>query len=63
MRVADTRAMRRILVIGSGGAGKSTLARGIGQRLGLPVVHLVARARTEGVDLTGDGGLVDLDGA
>ena len=34
--------MRRILVIGSGGAGKSTLARRIGDRLGLPVAHLDA---------------------
>ncbi|MEV7226429.1 MULTISPECIES: adenylate kinase [Polymorphospora] len=32
--------MRRILVVGSGGAGKSTLARQLGERLELPVVHL-----------------------
>ena len=34
--------MRRILVIGSGGAGKSTLAARLGARLGLPVIHLDA---------------------
>ena len=32
--------MRRVLVIGSGGAGKSTLARRLGERLGLEVIHL-----------------------
>ena len=32
--------MKRILVIGSGGAGKSTFARRLGERLGLPVIHL-----------------------
>ncbi len=32
--------MKRILIIGCGGAGKSTLARAMGQKLGLPVVHL-----------------------
>lgn len=32
--------MKRVLVIGSGGAGKSTLARRLGERLGLEVIHL-----------------------
>lgn len=32
--------MQRILIIGSGGAGKSTLARQLGEKLTLPVVHL-----------------------
>lgn len=32
--------MQRILIIGSGGAGKSTLARELAQRKGLPVIHL-----------------------
>ena len=34
--------MRRVLVIGSGGAGKSTFARRLGARLGLEVIHLDA---------------------
>jgi len=32
--------MKRIVILGCGGAGKSTLARELGARLGLPVVHL-----------------------
>lgn len=34
--------MRRILIIGSGGAGKSALARRLGASAGLPVIHLDA---------------------
>ena len=32
--------MERIMIIGCGGAGKSTLARRLGEKLNLPVVHL-----------------------
>lgn len=32
--------MRRVLVIGSSGSGKSTFAQTLGERAGLPVVHL-----------------------
>lgn len=32
--------MERILIVGCGGAGKSTLARQLGEKLNLPVVHL-----------------------
>ena len=35
--------MRKVLVIGPGGAGKSTLARRLGERLGIEVVHLDKR--------------------
>lgn len=35
--------MERILIIGCGGAGKSTLARQLGEKLGLPVIHLDKR--------------------
>ena len=32
--------MERVMIIGCGGAGKSTLARKRGEKTGLPVVHL-----------------------
>ncbi|WP_375263040.1 AAA family ATPase [Palleronia sp.] len=32
--------MKRVMIVGQPGAGKSTLARGIGVRTGLPVVHI-----------------------
>lgn len=32
--------MQRVLILGSPGAGKSTLARSLGLRTGLPVIHL-----------------------
>lgn len=35
--------MRRVSIIGSGGAGKSTLARQLGEITGLPVIHLDQR--------------------
>ena len=34
--------MKRILVIGTGGSGKSTVARRLAERTGLPLVHLDA---------------------
>jgi adenylate kinase family enzyme len=37
------RRVRRVLVIGPGGAGKSTLAARIAARTGLPLIHLDAR--------------------
>jgi adenylate kinase family enzyme len=32
--------VRRVLIIGNSGGGKSTLARRLGAKLGLPVIHL-----------------------
>lgn len=40
--------MRRVLVIGPGGGGKSTLASRISQATGLPVIHLDAHYWREG---------------
>ena len=40
--------MKRIAIIGPGGAGKSTLARQIGEKLDLPVIHLDAHYWHEG---------------
>lgn len=34
--------MQRIIILGNSGAGKSTFARALGARLGLPVAHLDA---------------------
>ncbi len=61
--------MRRILLIGSGGAGKSTLASQMGERLGLPVIHLdavywqpgwVRRVRTRGGRRSGNSSPAEL---
>lgn len=32
--------MRRVVIVGNSGGGKSTLARRLGDKLGLPVIHL-----------------------
>jgi adenylate kinase family enzyme len=39
-RAWETATVERVAIVGSGGAGKSTLAVEIGQRTGLPVFHL-----------------------
>lgn len=38
--MAETGTIERICIVGCSGTGKSTLARLLGERLGLPVVHL-----------------------
>lgn len=40
--------MQRVMVIGSPGAGKSTLARALGARTGLPLIHLDAHYHLPG---------------
>ena len=39
-REREGAAVRRVLIIGNSGGGKSTLARRLGEKLGLPVIHL-----------------------
>lgn len=39
---------RRVMVIGCGGSGKSTLSRALAERTGLPLVHLDARYWSSG---------------
>ena len=38
--VENGTSMERVVIIGSSGSGKSTLARTLGEKTGLPVVHL-----------------------
>ena len=42
MKNTDKKKMQRVAIIGSCGAGKSTLARKLGEKLALPVIHLDA---------------------
>ncbi len=45
--------MQRVAIIGSCGAGKSTLARSLGEKLSLPIIHLDAyywRSRWQEID-------------
>ncbi len=42
------RGVKRIAIIGSGGAGKTTLGRTLSERLGIPVIHLDAHFWTPG---------------
>jgi adenylate kinase family enzyme len=46
--------MRRVAVVGSSGAGKSTFARRLGERTGLPVIHLDHHFWRPGWDPTPD---------
>lgn len=40
LRLGRLGEMKRVAVVGSGGAGKSTFARELGRRTGIPVIHL-----------------------
>lgn len=40
VETANRARLQRVLIMGGAGAGKSTLARAVGEKLGLPVVHL-----------------------
>ena len=44
--------MNRVLIIGSGGSGKTTLARRLAERTGLPLIHLDALYWRPGWDPT-----------
>lgn len=44
--------MKRVVILGRGGAGKSTLARRLGEVTGLPVIELDARFWTSGLEPT-----------
>ena len=46
--------MRRVLVVGPGGAGKTTFATRLGERTGLPVIHLDAHHWRPGWEPTPD---------
>lgn len=46
--------MKRILVIGSGGSGKTTFARRLAERTGLPLIHLDSLYWRPGWDPTPD---------
>ena len=46
--------MERVLVVGAGGTGKSTFARALGTRTGLPVIHLDHHYWRPGWDPTPD---------
>ncbi|GIE90174.1 topology modulation protein [Actinoplanes regularis] len=60
MTAADPRAgMRRIAVVGNGGAGKTTLANRLGALLDLPVTHLDALRYTDDWATVDEGTFVD----
>ncbi len=52
--LSPTSALKRILVIGSGGSGKTTFARRLAERTKLPLIHLDALYWRPGWDPTPD---------